>query len=264
MRHDSDPTERTDSLKQVTEVLGAIASIAALVYVAGGAIYFVRLSRYGVEGLTVVSGLPREFLISVGLVGLAGPWFVGGCLYLLAGFWWKAGAHSLIPGVALPVALAIAGAWVGLSSDGRWSATLGWCLAVAALVFFALWATVIRVNQVLAKQVADPRTYLRRPGTLFIRAALHGLAFVPAGLTLAAGLPLQRAEVCPAAPAISEPAAGTSADPLQGRYLGESGDRVWLALDTSGRAGEAQIAAVPWSGASRVYIYAPSQAAPTC
>jgi hypothetical protein len=74
---------RQDSVTRVTEVLGVIAGIAALIYVTGGAIFLVRISLYGVTEPAVVSSLPREFLVPVGLLSLAVPWLLGGCLSLV-------------------------------------------------------------------------------------------------------------------------------------------------------------------------------------
>jgi hypothetical protein len=252
------PPERLDAVKQVTEVLGAIAGIAALIYVAGGAIYYVRLSMYGIEGLTVIGSLPREFLISVGLLGFAGPWLLGICAYLVGGLWWVPDADAKqrrIIDFTIPVTLAVAGVVVATRFDGMWSAGLLSLLIVSLVIFVALYLTIARVD---AETRRTPATYFKQPAALFRRAALQGLLLAPAGLTLAAGLPLQQAAVCPSTTPRPVPAA------LKGRFLGQSKDRVWLAEVSSKDRGNSRIASIPTSNTSRVYVYAPSAEAPAC
>jgi hypothetical protein len=248
------PVAGTAVAAQVTQVLSAVAGMGALVYVTGGAIYYVRLLIYGVEGLTVTSSLPKEFLISVGAVGLVAPWFLGTCLYLVAGFWWNTGPHRWIPMLAVPVSLLAAFTWTAVRFDGKWSAALGVILALSLAIFVAIAATIVRVNEKLASVTrSGTKVYVERPGLLFSRAALHGLALVPAGLVLAACLPLQTAEVCVNAAASS--ASASRVREVEGRFLGQNRDRVWLAEVDRG----SRIAAVPLSDATRVYLYEPEE-----
>ena len=249
------PEPRPDSVKQVTEVLGAIAGIAALIYVAGGTIYYVRLSTYGIQGLNVVGSLPREFLISIGLLGFAGPWLLGICLYLAGGQWWKKDAEDAqrrIVDYTLPVTLVVSVIVVAARYDGTWTTGLVTLIVAAAVIFVALYFTIARID---ARFPTAPADYFARPAVLFRRAALQGLLIVPAGLVLAAGLPLQEAEVCPS---------NARGSALTGRFLGQSKDRVWLAEVNSKDPDSSRIASVPSSASSRVYVYEPDADPPAC
>src|SRR5919106_3175913 len=57
-----------DVVRAVGQVIAALAAGIGVIYVVGGLIVWLRLLIVGEPQLAVVSGLPREVLISVGLV----------------------------------------------------------------------------------------------------------------------------------------------------------------------------------------------------
>jgi hypothetical protein len=63
--------ERRDWFKSVTDVTGIAAGLAALVYITGGLALQLRLGSGGVPSSVAVPQLPREFLISLGLLIVA-------------------------------------------------------------------------------------------------------------------------------------------------------------------------------------------------
>ncbi len=60
-------------LVRVGQIFALLAGVATLVYVSGGAILSLRLDRNGLASEAVVSNLPREFLISIGLTEVVLP-----------------------------------------------------------------------------------------------------------------------------------------------------------------------------------------------
>ena len=55
------------AVKTVAGVFGLFAGLVALVYVFGGIVLLLRLQVRGLRAEVVVSTLPRDFLVSVGL-----------------------------------------------------------------------------------------------------------------------------------------------------------------------------------------------------
>jgi len=227
---------KADPIARVTEILGVVAGSAALVYVTGGAIYLARLAFYDVPALTVVSSLPREFLISVGLLALGIPALVGACLYICLARWLYESKDRwfLAPWLLVAVTVCLAVVYVLIEADSSPSPQVVAGIMVVATILFAaiaLLGTVI--NRYWEKDA------------LWHRAALYGFALVPAGLTLSAGLPLQRAAVCVA-----------KSDSITGRFLGQSDERVWLAevIDRPDSS-TARIVAIPSSATTGVFVY---------
>ena len=70
-------------IKSVGELAGAAAGLAALVYITGGLALQLRLGSGGVPSSVAVPQLPREFLISLGLLIVA-PAIAAGMLASLA------------------------------------------------------------------------------------------------------------------------------------------------------------------------------------
>ena len=65
---------------EVTQTIGLLAGATTLVYVSGGAILSLRLNAKGLASQAVVSDLPRQFLISIGLTEVVLPLLVAGAI----------------------------------------------------------------------------------------------------------------------------------------------------------------------------------------
>lgn len=59
---------RPDWISSLERLAGLLALAAAAIYVAGGGVWALRLGRGGLTSMAVVAQLPREFLISQGLL----------------------------------------------------------------------------------------------------------------------------------------------------------------------------------------------------
>jgi len=130
---------KADPIARVTEILGVVAGSAALVYVTGGAIYLARLAFYDVPALTVVSSLPREFLISVGLLALGIPALVGACLYICLARWLYESKDRwfLAPWLLVAVTVCLAVVYVLIEADSSPSPQVVAGIMVVATILFA-------------------------------------------------------------------------------------------------------------------------------
>ena len=70
-----------DVLDTTGKLAAAITGIAAAVYVAGAAVFALRLYHLGLPTETVIGDLPRELLISVGLIEVVLPTLIAGAIY---------------------------------------------------------------------------------------------------------------------------------------------------------------------------------------
>jgi hypothetical protein len=67
--------------RTLTTLAGLLAGFAASVYVTGGLILSARLGLRELPSTAVVSQLPREFLVSLGLLAVGPPVLVAGLVY---------------------------------------------------------------------------------------------------------------------------------------------------------------------------------------
>jgi hypothetical protein len=66
-------TEQAEPLQWLKSSLGLLAGTAAVIYVTGGLVLALRLAFEDIPSLDVVSGLPREFLFSIGVTQVVAP-----------------------------------------------------------------------------------------------------------------------------------------------------------------------------------------------
>lgn len=76
-----------DSLRAIRDVAATLAGLAAFVYVTGGATLAARLGRGHLPSTTVVPQLPREFLISQGLLIVIPALAAGALAYAITVGW---------------------------------------------------------------------------------------------------------------------------------------------------------------------------------
>jgi hypothetical protein len=67
----------------LTTIAGLLAAFAACVYVIGGLVLAARLGLRQLPSTAVISQLPREFLVSSGLLIIGLPMLLGGLTYVL-------------------------------------------------------------------------------------------------------------------------------------------------------------------------------------
>jgi hypothetical protein len=239
-------------LTTTARIFGLFAGLAVLVYLVGGAILFARLALYGFARLDVVTQLPREFLISIGLVAVLLPFLVTAAIYMALRL--SSGFDSLPPSttrrrktLGLLFALIVASAAIAWGifyrsdlSTGFWGTLVG--AAAIILLVGGASAVTLTLRAWLARQYPTARSWNRLRPALSM-AALLGIASVPLGMVAAvAFVPLDSAKVC------------TGGDQVLGRFLGESSDRVYLGEFKVGGNAVGRVAAIPSSEVKRIYI----------
>lgn len=209
-------------VKQISEALGLLAGAVGAVYLLGALVLALRLQTHDLPTLAVLSNLPRELVISVGLTYAVVPWLL--TAVAVAVFWFlreeaPRARRSARPVSVLEVARAliltavvVPVAWLALrqldGSFGIWDAfVLSVTLLVLTLLANAVW-------RVLANRYAETWS---RPVAIGVAAALAGLVTVPAFVEVGARAPLADAQLCV-----------EDGVHLKGWLVGEAGDRVYL------------------------------------
>ena len=143
------PPKTTEAtlIEKITRIIGLVAGLAAFVYIAGAAVLAVRLEKAGLPASEVVTSLPRELLIGVGLQYVVAPALalamVAG-LEILILIKWKRGVWvALLAGLfltAVLVALLLV-VRTGDEHEFRDEGAVGWWIAflaayVATLVIY--------------------------------------------------------------------------------------------------------------------------------
>jgi hypothetical protein len=138
-------------IKAVGQVAAALLGAVGLIYGLGGAIVWLRLAIYGEQSLPVVAALPREVLVSVGLVVVllalaVGLGYIVGRGLLWTGarkpprktdagkikFWVVASLMAVPPGLIFGISVAFARVWP--DDVWEWQQPLGVALFVAGLL----------------------------------------------------------------------------------------------------------------------------------
>ena len=216
------PSSRESRLKQISEAVGLLAAVVATVYLLGAFVLALRLQTNDLPTLAVLSNLPRELVISVGLTYAVVPWLLAAASVAL--YWLLRDGKPVAPeserrvtprelARALGLAVvAVAVAWLVLRSlDGRYT----WLDAAA--LFIASTAVILVANVVW-------RLLSRRYGwtwtkttAVSLAAMLTGLVTVPLFVAVGARWPLADAQLC-----------GVGSTHLSGWLVGEAGDRVYI------------------------------------
>jgi hypothetical protein len=100
-------------IKSVGELTGAAAGLAALVYITGGLALQLRLGSGGVPSSVAVPQLPREFLISLGLLIVA-PAIAAG---MLASRVAQGRAHAAVVGTGCAVLVYLVLGWLVIGKN---------------------------------------------------------------------------------------------------------------------------------------------------
>jgi hypothetical protein len=145
----AEETAASKAITALSDVLKLVISAVAIVYVAGGAVMWVRLRHEGVPTDPVVSALPREFLISIGLRTIVAPALAYAAVGL--GLYWvsrKVRGHF---GLQLLVAFVLGAGLIVISVliaafvlDRNWW-TVGLLIGLGVTLFVG-WALNLRVD----------------------------------------------------------------------------------------------------------------------
>ena len=226
--------EGSDVVKTIGQLLALAAGFLGLVYAAGGGVLALRLYLADLPSRTIVSQLPRDVLISIGLAQIVLPVLGVAAVYLIYRLlrgatppptrfvreWTEGSARgwaTLIVVSAIP-ALAFTGL-IALGSDTvrDESNALLWLVPLVFLVtmLVVLVALSLRAKLVVRFAVREDRWGTRRP--IVLMTLVVALAAVPICVLFAgAFFPLLDAKVC------------TSQSPVTGVLIGETSDRTYI------------------------------------
>jgi hypothetical protein len=216
------PTSRESRLKQISEAVGLLAGVVALVYLLGALVLALRLQTHDLPTLAVLSNLPRELVISVGLTYAVVPWLLATAAVAI--FWFLREKTPAAPKskrpvrgreiaravvLMVPAVLLAKLALHQLKGPFTWwdALVLGVALIAVTLLANVLW-------RLLSSRYAETWT---RPAAIALAAALTGLVAVPVFVEIGARSPLGDAQLC-----------GEGPTHLRGWLLGEAGDRVYI------------------------------------
>lgn len=247
-------------LEAVGKLLGLLAGLATVVYLAGA---LVLALRFGFEDLpwdAVISSVPREFSISVGITALVAPLVVASIVYIAYRLASKEnvdppGSENLASwSVGFGFALALPGALIELLKEGEIKLSmLGWF--VIAWLVAAVWSYVIlslrsAVVSRYGEEVAPGAGRVwNAPRTVAVMCGVYALMLLPAGVVIGATLPMTDVKAC-----------GVGGAEIEGVFVGDTESRLYVGLkpdeseDTSAFAADGRIVSLPYDKLSEVYI----------
>lgn len=277
--------ERPTVFSQLLQAAGLIAGVAVLVYIAGGIVVLWRLWLQRYNRVATVVQLPRELLISIGLLAIVLPFIAGVAIYAIVRLstqvsWlrslidrptpWLRPLQRFVLSMFYGVGLFVASfLWAeyrtGLDVQRLPALSTFWRLLALSALFgllglvfssVALWGR----NWVVARR---PGFYKRGdiflpsrslppwPATASMAAmsAFTGLAIIPIGFMIVSFAPLEFTKVC------------TGRDEIVGRLIGEARDRIYVGeLDPSSTKIH-RVLSIPNSAIERVFITGRHEAA---
>jgi hypothetical protein len=249
----NDSTSENQLLKAVLAAFGTFAAFVAAIYVFGGCVLYLRLQIRGLRTDAVVSSLPREFLISVGLSVLVQ--LVPYLLLLLGAYIQEArlpldGDHpnwanvlraSLVGAATLILALPTL-RWIGWDR-WPWLLVAFWLADATAAV---LWLILERFVNKCGRLRFKNRSLRVKAGLLTLIAFL---IFVPWRVALErASIDSLSALVCTT----------DSSNNTIGLFIGANGERVYIGEKLKPH----RIAEIPRSEIKRLYIGASAEEVP--
>ena len=234
-----------DVVKRLGQLFGLVVGFVALVYVAGGGVFAIRLYLRDLPSLGVTSQLPRDFLVSIGLAQIVAPALGAAAIYGIARLlwgsaptptwfvdeWdakpsWRAWKPLFAPsGILAVVATAFATyQMTGFTHDWR-KLLPSLLLTFLVTLLIALVALNLRAKLALRarREPATAEDVRERwnEGTVVVRMALVvALAAVPFGFVFAATLPMLDARVCITA--------GHHVQHVDGVLVGETNTRTFI------------------------------------
>lgn len=254
-------SERKSLLQLATEIAGLFAALAGVLYVTGAAVLIFRLAFKGLPWTNVVSHLPREFMLSIGIGQVFLPALGVGAVYALyrllrkdrrrappsfrlrdgrGARWdvlWRCAVIALL--ISLPLLTIVA------TNDEISFDEMGTGLIVVVVgIVLAAAPVATEVRAIVIRRFARLGEWdtLRAAASM---AGVYAAIALPATLLGAAAVPLTEAKVC-AAKGYSE----------WGFLVGESSDRVYLGEKPKGPGDEGQrrIAVFPLANVEEIFF----------
>ncbi len=251
--------EGSDVVKTIGQLLALAAGFLGLVYAAGGGVLALRLFLADLPSRTIVSQLPRDVLISIGLAQIVLPVLGVAAVYLIyrlareptphprrfvrewtersARGWATLIAVSAIPALAFAALIALGSDTVREESNANL-----WLAPVAFLVtmLVVLVALRLRAKLVVRYGVREDRWGTRRP--IVLMTLVVALAAVPICVLFAgAFFALLDAKVC------------TSQSEVTGVLIGETSDRTYIG-QTDRPRGPLLVFSIPTSEIKETFI----------
>jgi hypothetical protein len=251
------------TLGTLTKALGLLAGVATLVYLTGGLVLALRLAFEDLPWEAVISQLPREFLISVGVTTVVVPILASASVY--TGWRLHRGKDAPLPDARLPTAagmrrhvarhtfwvtlLVVApGIVLELIKDGpRWTlaawGAVAW-LITAFWIYGMLWlrAAFARRHRTPGSP-GEPKDSWYSPGAIAVMGALYASFLLPGAIVLGATLRLTDARVCTAGGAM-----------VDGVLVGDTEQRVYVGEERQAKGEDRQIVAVPFDHVSETIV----------
>lgn len=220
--------EGSDPVRTIGQLLGLVAGFLGLVYAAGGGVLALRLFLADLPSRTIVSQLPRDVLISVGLAQIVLPVLGIAALYAIYRFLGAATApptrlvHGTAPSgrdwavrvaaSAIP-ALVVAGS-IALFADSVRSEEKLWLVALAFLVTLIVVLVALSLRAKLVDRYHDQ---WNSPRPVALMTLVVALAAVPISVLIAgAFFELLDAKVC------------TTDSEVTGVLIGETSNRTYI------------------------------------
>lgn len=257
------PPARSDKglLQVLTELAGLLAAGAAVIYGAGAVVLSLRLASEQLPWSNIVSGLPREFLISTGAGQVLLPSLGVGALYALYRARGKGGATPPAPIkggrrqriserflqyvlTLILLFLPLGFVWLvrGITLDDKGVAD-GLRLGLGVLLL--LWPfAVLTGRDVAIRSLGSVLEWNSVRGRVRM-AVVYAAAAMPAMILAAAVTPLTSAKVCMA-----------GGGEQSGKLVGESSDRVYMgeAPDTPEKAEYRRIVVIPMAKIDQLFV----------
>ena len=246
-------------LQTITELAGLLAAVAAIIYGAGALALSLRLAFEHLPWSNIVSGLPREFVISTGAGQVVLPAVAVGALYgLFRGLAGSEVRPPVIPRLRegssvrmLPrylltmVLLLLPLLFVEAVRGTSMAEGLDLWLATGIGVLLAFLAIAVQEGRAaVAGRFPSSRTWnsVRAAATL---AGIYAAAAMPAMMLAAAATPLTSAKICM-----------TGGGEATGKLVGESGDRVYLGEEASNPEKEEnrRIVVIPMAKIDQLFV----------
>jgi len=215
-------------LSQLTQFFGLFAGLAVIVYIAGGATLLMQLVPYGYARIPAIAQLPRELVISIGLLVIGLPFLAVSVAYYVFRMLFSRDRppprgdpleNVRRTGLALfAISLVVPGV-VGLAiflhedSPAVWSGV--GVLVGLGLATYATLVVGLSARRWLASRYDTPGRWNTLPA-IGMMAAVAGLMAMPLGLMVASLVPADSAKVC------------TEDDHVVGIVVAETGEHVYI------------------------------------
>jgi hypothetical protein len=255
--------ENGGTLGTLTKTLGLLAGLATLVYLTGGLVLALRLAFEDLPWEAVISQLPREFLISVGVTTVVMP--ILGSASVYTGWRLHKGTDSPLPDARLPtdvcmrthiawhtlwVSLLVVapGVLFELFKDGLRFRLALWGMAAWLITYFWIYG-MLWLRAGFARQHRDPGPPARTKPSWYgaraiaVMSALYAAFLLPGAIVLGATLRLTDSRVC-----------AVGGGKVDGVLVGETEQRIYVGEERRGGREDRHIVAIPFDHVAEVIV----------